>query len=98
MKTLALLIAVFLTACATTYPVSVIDDTADMLVIRATGKTQYDALKSAKQEATSKLGQYVKAAEPDCNFNPSRGSQELYGTGIYEYAGSWHECVVYAQK
>lgn len=88
MKPLILILTVLVAGCAVTYPVTIIDDTADMVVIRATGKTEYEAMHSATAKAESMLGQYTEVRPPDCNYN-SGGQQGV---------GSWHECVVYAAK
>ena len=94
----AVVVGAILVGCGTTYPVTVIDNTDSLLVIRATGKTKYDALKAAKAKATELLGNYVAKKPADCNYNPGQGSQNIGGSGVYENVGSWHECVIYAQK
>jgi hypothetical protein len=80
------------------YSLRVIDSTDELLVIRATGKTEYDALNSAVGKATEMLGTYIEQKPPDCNYNPGQGQQRVAGTGSYVDLGSWHECVIYAQK
>ena len=89
---------ILLTGCGVTYPVQIIDDTDDFLVIRATGKTEYEALKSEQAKATEQLGVYIEQKPASCDYNPGQGSQNIGGTGVYENVGSWHECVIYAQK
>jgi hypothetical protein len=87
-----------LAGCGVTYPLQIIDNTDELLVIRATGKTEYDALKAAEGKATEMLGTYIEQKPADCNYNPGQGQQRIAGTGGYVDVGSWHECVVYAQK
>ena len=81
--TLSLLV---LASCATTYPITVIDQTDELLVIRATEKTKYKALIAAKNKVKSMLGEYNESQEPDCAISDSGN------------VGSWWECVVYAKK
>jgi hypothetical protein len=98
MRGLLLCAAGALAGCAVTYPVQVVDETSSLVVIRATGKTEYEALKSAEAKALDMVGVYIPQKEPTCNYNPGKGQQNLGGTGVYEDVGSWTECVVYAQK
>lgn len=88
MKPILFITALLLIGCAVTYPVTVIDDTADMVVIRATGKTEYEAMNAATAKAVSMLGQYTEAQPADCDYN----------TGTADSAGAWHDCVIYAKK
>ena len=88
MNRLTALAALLLAGCGAHYPVTVIDDTAEMVVIRATGKTEYEAMNAAKAKAVAMVGQYTEVRPADCEYN----------TGSYDSAGSWHECVVYAGR
>jgi len=94
----ALACALGLTGCAVTYPVTVIDETDDLVVIRATGKTEYEALKSAEAKAVEMVGVYIPQKDPTCNYNPGQGEQNIAGTGVYENVGTWNDCVIYAQR
>lgn len=98
MRLIAALCVIVLAGCGVTYPVTVIDDTDNLVVIRATGKTEYEALKSAEAKAVQMVGEYVPDREPDCNYNPGKGQQNLGGTGVYQDVGSWTECVIYAKR
>lgn len=87
-----------LVSCGVTYPVTIIDETDNLVVIRATGKTEYEALKSAEAKAVQLVGEYVPDRDPTCNYNPGKGQQNLGGTGVYENVGSWTDCVIYAKR
>jgi hypothetical protein len=89
------LIAAFMTSCGTTYPVSIVEDTQDLLVISATGKTQDDALNAAEEKAVEEVGVYITQKGPDCTYHPG-GGQEI--SGHFYKTESWYECVIYAQK
>lgn len=85
---LSVIAALLLAGCGITYPVTIIDDTDEMVVIRATGKTKYEAMSAATAKAQAMLGQYTEAQPADCNYND----------GTADSGGAWHDCVIYAKK